>query len=131
MAQFVKVFNRTTGTRTERTLHAIFDGEDYEIPPGESLLDIKVIPYAMRQNPVMGSMKPWDPVRSVQFLLGRRDMEARYPCTPAKEDPDAIELIDRSAMPGVPHRIQGRAATMWELRPENPAVDGPAAAGGE
>ncbi len=123
MPQMITVVNRTMG-KDKRALHATFDGEDYEIPPGESMLDAKVFPYAARQNPVMGSMDPHDPVRSLQYLIGRKDLESRYPCTPVKENPDAIELVNRSKMPGVAHRIQGHTASPWELRTENPSVAG-------
>jgi hypothetical protein len=130
MPEWVTVVNRTTGKR-KRTLIATFDGEQYTMPPGESTLDARVVPYAMRQNPVMGSMNPYNPVKSIQFLLGVKGKETKFPCTPVIEDPDAIELVNRSMLPGKPTRIQGRAATSWELREDNPSVDGAAASGGD
>jgi hypothetical protein len=95
----------TVVNRTNRPLNAVFDGEDYVIPVGESLLPKHVVPYAKRQNPVMGSMDPHRP-QSVQFLLGVKG--TKDPITPVKEDGNAIELIDRSEMPGVAHRIAGK-----------------------
>jgi hypothetical protein len=130
MAQFVTVVNRTKGAR-KRTLYVTFDGVRQPIPPGESQLEERIVPYACRQNPVMGSMNPYDPVKSTKFLIGVKGRETKFPTFLVDEDPGAIELVNRSMLPGKAHLVQGRAATAWELRDENPTVDGAVAAGGD
>ena len=126
--QFVTVVNRTT-----RELYAKWDGKDFVIPVGESTMPLEVVPYAKRQNPILGTMHPQNP-KSVQFKLGVKG--TKDPINPIVEDPNEIELIDRSKLPELPPgqryvRIRGREVTRWEIAEDNPVVDNQAAVGGD
>lgn len=125
--QFVTIVNRT-----QRELKAKFDGKEFVIPVGESPLPLEVVPFAKRQNPVMGTMHAKNPMK-VQSLIGVKG--TKDPITPVKEDPTA-ELFDPDTLDPLPPgqkrvRIKGREVTRWELADDNPVVDNQAAVGGD
>lgn len=85
--------------RTSRTLFVRYDGEDMAIPPGENPGFPKVaVPYARKQNPLMGSKHPINPNRYIS-LVGVKD--TKDDVTPISDATLALadtklEVIDRS-----------------------------------
>lgn len=84
--------------RTSRTLDVRYDGEDMKIPPGENPGFPKVaVPYAKKQNPLMGSKHPINPTRYIS-LVGVKD--SKDDVTPISDATLALadkklEVIDR------------------------------------
>ncbi len=57
--------------RTPVTLLATFDGQEMQLPPGESPMPKVAVGYAKNQNPIMGSADPNNPSLSgAQYLIG-------------------------------------------------------------
>ena len=88
----------TLVNRTSRNLNVRFDGEDITIGPGENPGFPKVaVPYAKKQNPLMGSKHPIDPRRYI-CLVGVKD--TKDDVTPIPDDvlkraDGALEVLDR------------------------------------
>ena len=91
----------TLVNRTNRSLNVRFDGEDTQIMPGENPGFPKVaVPYAKKQNPLMGSKHPVDPRRYI-CLVGVKD--TRDDISPIPQDvldrADAcLEVMDREGL---------------------------------
>lgn len=103
--QQVKVFNRTTGTKTERNLSARWDGQEMTLPPGESFLPKHVVHYAKNQNPIMGSEDDIDP-SSFESLIG---IVGKDDCSPVETDPKQLSRVDiqRLILPGDQVLVRG------------------------
>lgn len=92
------VVNRTTGAgQYEQVLNVRYDGEDYTLPPGESVLPIVAASYAKAQNVLKGSRHPSDPRRAIS-LVG---IKGKDDCEPIPEEVLAaaegkFEAADRS-----------------------------------
>lgn len=73
----VTLVNRTIGAgKYERGLSVRYDGEDIVLKPGENPGFPKVaVPYAKKQNPLMGSGHPINPARYISLVgvLGTDD----------------------------------------------------------
>lgn len=99
----VTLINRTT-----RNLGVRYDGEDIVIKPGENPgFPKEAVPFARKQNPLMGSRHPVDP-RRYTSLVGVKD--TKDDCSPIPEavirtGEATLELVDRS---GKVHGIKGR-----------------------
>ena len=84
--------------RSDRTLTVRYDGEEMRLKPGKTLGFPKVaVPYAKKQNPLMGSQHPYDPTRYIS-LIG---VEGVDDCSPIgaemlKEADGKYERVDRS-----------------------------------
>lgn len=96
----VTIVNRTIGGgKYERAINVRFDGEDISIPPGEFHGFPKVaVPYAIKQNPLMGSKHPVDPRKFISLIgvVGSKN----YPVTPLPEEvlkkaSESLEVVDR------------------------------------
>ena len=121
--EFVTVVNRTV-----RPLKAKFDGEAYIIPVGESTLTKVVVPFAKRQNPILGTMSPRNP-NDVQFLIGVKG--TKDPITQVDENTGQIELLDRSQIPGKAVHIKGSRLSRYEVSDGNASADSVAAVQGD
>ncbi len=89
----------TLVNRTSRVLSVRYDGEDISLQPGENPgFPAVAVPFAKRQNPLMGSKHPINPNRFIS-LVGVKG--SKDDCTPI---PDAVleaadrklEVIDRN-----------------------------------
>jgi hypothetical protein len=93
------VHNRTLGAGAfERILSVRYDGEDINLVPGPNVLPKVAIPYAIKQNPLMGSKHPVDPRKFIS-LVGVEGSK-NYPITPIPESvlakaAQALEVVDR------------------------------------
>jgi hypothetical protein len=114
----VTLINRTKGT-----LQCTFDGHTYDLVPGENHGFPKVaVPFAKRQNPVMGSEDPYNPIK-FNSLVGVKDTSD--PVTPIKQT-DAVERIDRSKVRGMGRKarvMEGDPASAFEARVSHDADD--------
>lgn len=96
----VTIVNRTVGAgKFERVLTVRYDGEEVYLKPGENVSFPKVaVPYAIKQNILMGSRNPRDP-RQFISLIGVVGSQL-YPCSPIPaevlaEAETKLEVIDR------------------------------------
>jgi hypothetical protein len=77
--QMTTVVNRAPVTLTVR-----FDGQEIDIPPGETAIPEITVDYAKNQNPIMGSADPDNPhISGGQYLIGRKN--GREDVTPLTE----------------------------------------------
>lgn len=110
----VTLVNRTTG-KNKRTLTCTFDGLSVNIEPGENHgFPKEAVAYAKAQNPVKGTMDPYNPFR-YQSLVGVKGVD---PCDPVVESKND-ELIDRKKMRGIGKtatRVMGDPASAFEAR---------------
>jgi hypothetical protein len=89
----------TLVNRTNRNLSCRYDGEDITLHPGDNAgFPLVAVPYAKKQNPLMGSKHPNDPRRYISLVgvKGTKD-----DCTPIPDEVMAIadgklEVVDRS-----------------------------------
>lgn len=87
----------TLVNRTSRVLTARYDGEDCLLQPGENHgFPIEAVPFAKRQNPLMGSKHPLNPMRFIS-LVGVKDVDD---CTPISDETMSradgkLEVVDR------------------------------------
>lgn len=66
--------------RAPIALNVRFDGQDMQLPPGESPLPSVAVTYAKNQNPIMGSADPNNPSLSGgRYLVGVKGVDD---CTP-------------------------------------------------
>lgn len=87
----------TLVNRTDEILSVRYDGEDTRLKPGDNPgFPLVAVPYAKRQNILMGSRHPLNPAKAV-YLVGIKDKDD---CTPI--DPDvyarskqSLEAVDR------------------------------------
>ena len=96
----VTLVNRTIGGKEfERDLSCRFDGEDVILKPGDNPGFPRVaVPYAKRQNPLMGSKHPRNPSRFVS-LVGAKEMGddvAPLAYAVLRAEAEHLEVIDRS-----------------------------------
>lgn len=90
--------------RTPRVLSVRYDGEDISLKPGENPgFPTVAVPYAKKQNPLMGSKHPINPTKYICLVgVKARDGEKqRDDVTPIPEDvlrraDLALEVVDRS-----------------------------------
>lgn len=96
----VTIYNRTEGAEEfERNLNVRYDGEDIILKPGANHNFPKVVvPYALKQNPLMGSKHPRNPTKFISLVgvEGSRN----YPTTPLPKAvlakaAGALEVVDR------------------------------------
>ncbi len=74
----------TVVNRAPIALNVRFDGQDINLPPGESPLPRIALEYAMRQNPIMGSADPDNPSMSgARYLIG---VKGKGDCDPLTKD---------------------------------------------
>lgn len=89
----------TLVNRTSRVLSCRYDGEDINLQPGENHgFPLVAVPYAKKQNPLMGSGHPINPAKFIS-LVGVKD--TKDDVTPIDDATMAIadtklELLDRS-----------------------------------
>jgi hypothetical protein len=90
--------------RTSRELNVRYDGEDITLKPGENPgFPIVAVPYAKRQNPLMGSKHPLNPQKFIA-LVGIKAFEGekqKDDITPISDETLALadaklEVVDRS-----------------------------------
>jgi hypothetical protein len=95
------IVNRTIGAgKYERKLTVRYDGEDMELKPGENAnFPKEAIPFAIKQNIVMGSRNATDPRQFISMVgvVGSR----LYPCDPIPEEvleaaSKKLEIHDRN-----------------------------------
>lgn len=82
------VFNNsvTLINRTSRILTVRYDGEDIQLQPGENPgFPAIAVPFARKQNPLMGSKHPVNPLKYIS-LVGVK-------AKPGEKQVDAIEVI--------------------------------------
>lgn len=113
--------NVTLINRTNRMLKVTFDGDEYDIPPGENQGFPKVmVGLAKNQNPRWGTQDPYvgSKFESLLAVKGTKD-----PCTPINmKDEKAVERIDRSQVMGMGRHatsIEGRVFHPSEIREED------------
>ena len=85
--------------RTNRELNVRYDGEDIKLKPGENPgFPLVAVPYAKRQNPLMGSKHPINPMKFIS-LVGVKDTTDNITPIPQEVLDRAdgkLEVIDRS-----------------------------------
>lgn len=88
----------TLVNRTDRVLNVRYDGEDISIQPGENHGFPKVaVPYAKKQNPLMGSKHPNDPRRYISLVgvKGTKDNVTPIPAEVLAAADLKLEVVDR------------------------------------
>lgn len=94
----------TLVNRTNRVLNVRYDGEDIQLKPGENHgFPAVAVPYAKKQNPLMGSKHPINPNKYISLVGVKADnpAEQRDDITPIPEEvlraaDRKLEVIDRS-----------------------------------
>lgn len=84
--------------RTNRLLSCRYDGEDITLQPGENAGFPKVaVPYAKKQNPLMGSKHPNDPRRYISLVgvKGTKDDCSPIPEEVMRTADSKLEVVDR------------------------------------
>lgn len=94
------VFNNaiTLVNRTSRDLIVRYDGEDIVLKPGENPgFPTVAVPYAKKQNPLMGSKHPINPLKFISLVgvKGKDDCSPISDETLAKAD-QKLEVVDRT-----------------------------------
>ena len=90
--RYLKIVNRTS-----RTLHGLWDGRHYDIPPGPNSFPEVMARKFKDQNPRMGTMNPV--TLQMEYLIGIE--EERDDCSPIEQS-DAIEKLDRKELSDEP-----------------------------
>lgn len=89
----------TLVNRTDRELTVRYDGEDIKLHPGENPgFPAVAVPYAKKQNPLMGSKHPINPTKYISLVGVKGTKDDITPIPPevlAKAD-QALEVVDRS-----------------------------------
>lgn len=89
----------TLVNRTNRVLNVRYDGEDISLKPGENPgFPLVAVPYAKRQNPLMGSKHPTSPTKFIALVGvkgGKDDVSPISAETLARADAK-LEVYDRS-----------------------------------
>lgn len=107
----VKVFNRTTGTKRERELEVIFDGQRHRIPVGFSYIPKITVPYAKNQNVVMGSEDAIDPTEydSLVSVVADDPSKQRDDLSPVEESSELSRVKLKDIVgDGVEILVQGK-----------------------
>lgn len=94
----------TLVNRTSRELNVRYDGEDITLQPGENPGFPQVaVPYAKRQNPLMGSKHPVNPTRYISLVgvKAKPGEKQQDDITPISDETleaadRELEVIDRS-----------------------------------
>ena len=94
----------TLVNRTNRNLNVRYDGEDITLPPGDNPNFPRVaVPYAKKQNPLMGSKHPNDPRKFISLVgvrarVGEKQRDAIDPIAieVLAEADTKLEVLDRS-----------------------------------
>lgn len=87
----------TLVNRTDRVLNVRYDGEDIQLPPGETHgIPAVAVGYAKRQNKLKGSQHPLNPMRFIS-LVG---VKGKDDCTPIPQEvldraDKKLEMVDR------------------------------------
>lgn len=106
----------TLVNRTKGRLVVTFDGQQIDIEPGENhRFPLIAVPFAKKQNIVMGSEDPYNPMKyeSLVGVLGTKD-----PVTPIKQS-KAVERLDRSKVRGIGRKAkhqEGEHMSPFEAR---------------
>jgi len=85
--------------RTNRDLNVRYDGEDMTIHPGENPgFPLIAVPYAKRQNPLMGSKHPINPSKFIALVgvKGSKDNVTPIPQEVLDRADGKLEVVDRS-----------------------------------
>lgn len=88
----------TIVNRTSRDLNVRYDGEDIILKPGENPgFPMVAVPYAKRQNPLMGSKHPTSATKFIALVgvKGTKDDITSIPDEVLKSADDELEVIDR------------------------------------
>lgn len=113
IGETVTLINRTKKT----VLHCTFDGQVFTINPGENHgFPKEAVSFAKRQNPVLGTEHPYNPLK-FESLVGVKG--SKDPVTPMEQSKTAVERIDRSQMRGIGRRAkpeEGDPVTAIEAR---------------
>lgn len=105
----VTIINRTIGAgEFERDLNVRFDGEDILLKPGENHgFPLVAVPYARKQNPLMGSKHPTNPTLYISLVgvKGTKDDVTPIPEDVLARAAGCLEVIDRDgSFHGEPER---------------------------
>jgi hypothetical protein len=112
--QMVRVVNRAPVSLVVR-----FDGQEIDIPPGESQIPEITVSYAKNQNPIMGTADPDNPhISGGEYLIGV--IGTRDDCEPLTREQwethlgrpcriNEIELYADKLAPGERLSVRGRA----------------------
>lgn len=102
--------------RTKLTLQCTFDGQTFDLKPGKNYGFPKAaVSHAKRQNPLMGSEHPYNPMQ-FESLVG---VEGSKDPVTAIQQSTAVERIDRSRMKGIAKNakvMEGDPVTSFEAR---------------
>jgi len=78
----VEIVNRCPWNLTIR-----FDGQEMTLVPGKNFVPSQTIPYALNQNPLMGSQDPDNPtISGAEYLIGIPSKGQKYPCDPLTDE---------------------------------------------
>lgn len=96
----VTIVNRTKGAGGfETDLTVRYDGEDIVLKPGDNPgFPMVAVPYAKKQNPLMGSKHPTNPTKYIS-LVGVKDTKddiTPIPESVLRRASEKLEVIDRS-----------------------------------
>jgi len=86
--EFVQIVNRSP-----ETLSVMYDGKRYQLQPGTNTVPSFLVGPAKRQNRVMGTEDPLNPL-DFESLIGVPDVDD---CSPKKQS-KAVEALDRKLM---------------------------------
>lgn len=95
IGETVTLINRTKKT----VLHCTFDGQVFTLEPGQNHgFPKEAVGFAKRQNPVLGTEHPYNPLK-FESLVGVKG--SKDPITPMEQSKTAVERIDRTKMHGI------------------------------
>lgn len=115
--QMTTVFNRAP-----IALRVRFDGQEIDVPPGQSQIPTITVSYAKNQNPIMGQSDPWNPhISGGRYLI----VEVGYEPEEGQDVPltkeewethlnrpcriDEVALFEDKLAPGERIQVRGRA----------------------
>lgn len=97
-ANSVTVVNRTIGAgEYEVPLNVRYDGEDIVLQPGENPgFPKEAVGYAKRQNPLMGSRHPMNPLKFISLVGVKGEDDCKpIPAAMLAKAAQALEVVDR------------------------------------
>lgn len=109
-----KVFNRAPVA-----LRVRFDGQETDIPPGESYIPTATVPFAKNQNPIMGKSDPYNPhISGGKYLIAEIGYDSPEECQPLSKKEweehlgrpcriDETILFENILGPGETYRVKG------------------------
>ena len=92
----------TLVNRTSRKLNVRYDGEDITVEPGENPgFPLVAVPYAKKQNPLMGSKHPINPNKYICLVgvKGTKDDVTPIPDEVLEAADKEYEVLDRDGKP--------------------------------